>query len=50
MKNHVKFIKKKPIFFKMFKFLLNFFIDIISPIISSTQIPCDVRCVQHVIH
>ena len=27
----------------MFKFLLTFFMDIISPVISSTQIACDVR-------
>ena len=33
----------------MFKFLLIFFIDIITPLISSTQIACDVICVQHVI-
>ena len=33
----------------MFKFLLTFFVDIISPVISSTQISCDVMCVQHVI-
>ena len=26
----------------MFKFLLTFFIDIITPVISSTQIACDV--------
>ena len=41
---------KKNYFFKMFKFLSTFFIDIISPVISSTQIACDVMCVQHVIH
>ena len=34
----------------MFKFLLTFFIDIITPVISFTQIVCDVMCVQHVIH
>ena len=56
MKNYAKFTKKKilknllKIFFKMFKFLLTFFIDIITPFISSTQIACDVMCVQHVIH
>ena len=33
----------------MFKFLLMFFIDIITPVISSTQIACDVLFVQHVI-
>ena len=26
----------------MFKFLLTFFIDIITPVISSTQIACDI--------
>ena len=49
MKSYAKFIKKNY-FFKMFKFLLTFFIDIITPVISSTQIACDVMCVQHVIH
>ena len=34
----------------MFKLLLPFFIDIIIPVILSTQIACDVMCVQHVIH
>ena len=34
----------------MFKFLLTFSIDIITPVISSTQIGCDVMCEQHVIH
>ena len=34
----------------MFKFLLNLFIDIITLVISSTQIACEVMCVQHVIH
>ena len=34
----------------MFKFLLIFLIDIITPVISSTQIACDVMCAQHVIH
>ena len=33
----------------MFKFLLTSFIDLITPVISSTQIACDVVCVQHVI-
>ena len=47
MKNYAKF--KKNYFFKMFKFLLTFFIDLITPVISSTQIACDVMCVQHVI-
>ena len=40
----------KNYFFKMFKFLLTFFIDIITPVVLSTQIACDVMCVQHVIH
>ena len=40
----------KNYFFKMFKFLLTFCIDIIISVISSTQIACDVICVQHVIH
>ena len=34
----------------MFKFLFTFYIDIITPIISSTQVACNVMCVQHVIH
>ena len=33
----------------MFKFLLIFFIDIITSVISSTQIACDTICVQHLI-
>ena len=33
----------------MFKFLLTHFIDIITPVISSTQIECDDMCVQHLI-
>ena len=41
---------KKPYIFKMFKFLLTFFIDIITAVISSTLIACEVICVQHVIH
>ena len=40
----------KKIFFKMLKFLFTFPIDIITPVILSTQIACDVMCVQHVIH
>ena len=36
----------KNYIFKMFKFLLTFFIDIITPVISSTQIACDVLCVH----
>ena len=39
---------KENYFFKMFKFLLTFSIDIITPVISSTQIACDVMCVQYV--
>ena len=41
---------KKNYFCKMFKFLLAFFIDIITPVISSTQTACDAMCLQHVIH
>ena len=33
----------------MIKILLTFFIDIITPVVSSTQIACDVMCLQHVI-
>ena len=40
----------KKLFFRMFKFLLTFFIEIITPVISSTQITRDVMCVQHVIY
>ena len=47
MKNYVKFILKTYIF-KMFSFLLIFFIDTIMSVISSTQITCDVMCVQYV--
>ena len=46
---YAKFIKKNY-FFKMFKFSLTFFIDIITRVILSTQIACGVMCVQHVIH
>ena len=31
---------------RKFQFLLAFFIDVITPVISSTQIVCDVMCVQ----
>ena len=48
MKNYTKFIKK--LFSKCFKFLLTYFIDIITPVISSNQIECDVVCVEHVIY
>ena len=41
---------KKLSFFKIFKFLLIFFIDIITPIISYTEITYGAMCVQHVIH
>ena len=47
MKNYVKFIFKK-LFFNIFKFLLIFSIDIVIPVILSTQIVCDVMCVQPV--
>ena len=40
---------KKNYFFKMFKFLLTIFIDIITPFISFAHIACDVICVQHII-
>ena len=49
MKNYGKAVKKNYLF-KMVKFLLTFFIDIITPVISSAQVTCDVMCVQHVIH
>ena len=49
MKKYAKFILKNY-FLKMFKFLLTFFIDIITPVLLSTQIACGVMCVQHVIH
>ena len=45
MKN-AKFIKK--LLFQ--KSLLTFFINIITPVVLSTQIACDAICVQHVIH
>ena len=38
MKDYANFIKK--FFFQNVKFLLIFFIDIITPVISSTQIAC----------
>ena len=41
---------EKNYFFKIFKFLLIFFIAIITHVIPSTQISCDVMCVQHVVH
>ena len=47
MENYVKFILK-TYFFKMFSLLLIFFIDTIISVISSTQIACDVMCVQYV--
>ena len=45
MKNYVKFILK-TYFFKMSSLLLIFFIDTIISVVSSTQIACDVMCVQ----
>ena len=39
----------KKFFFKMLNFLFIFFIDIITPVIPSNQIACDM-CVQRVIH
>ena len=39
----------KNFFFEMLNFLFIFFIDIITPVIPSNQIACDM-CVQHVIH
>ena len=45
MKNYVKFILKTH-FFKMSSLLLIFFIDTIISVVSSTQIACDVMCVQ----
>ena len=48
MKNYATFILKNY-FSKMISFLLTFFIDIITPVISSAQTVCDVMHVQHVI-
>ena len=51
MKNYVLFIFLKKLFFQKvlsFKFLLIFFIDVITTVIPSTQIACDVTCVQHI--
>ena len=48
MKSYAKFVSK-DFFLEMFKFLLTFFIDIITPVISSTQTACDVICVQHIL-
>ena len=45
MKNYVKFILE-TYFFKMSSLLLIFFIDTIISLVSSTQIACDVMCVQ----
>ena len=45
MKNYVKFTLK-TYFFKIFSLLLIFFIDTIMSVISSTQIACDVMCLQ----
>ena len=43
MKNYGKTVKKNYLF-KMAKFLLTFFIDIITPVISSAQVTCDAMC------
>ena len=48
IKNYVKLILKNYVF-NMLWFLLIFFVDIITPFTSSTQIACDVMCVHHVI-
>ena len=45
MKNYVKLILE-TYFFKMSSLLLIFFIDTIISLVSSTQIACDVMCVQ----
>ena len=45
----MKNLFKKNYFFKMFQFLLIFFIDIITSANSSTQIAGDVICVKYVI-
>ena len=45
MKNYVKFILE-TYFCKMSSLLLIFFIDTIISLVSSTQIACDVMCVQ----
>ena len=45
MKNYVKLILE-TYFFKMSFLLLIFFIDTIISLVSSTQIACDVMCVQ----
>ena len=47
MRNYVKNFLKIYIF-KMFSLLLIFFIDTIISVISSTEIACDVMCVQYV--
>ena len=48
MNNYVKFILKK-LFIQNVLVLFIFVIDIITSVISSTQIACDVMCVRHVI-
>ena len=48
MKNYVKYILK-TIFFQNVLVFNDLFIDIITPVISSTQVVCDVTCEQHVI-
>ena len=47
MENYVKFLKK--LFFQNVLVFIIFFIDTITPVVSSTQIACDAMCVQHVI-
>ena len=47
MKNYVKFILKTNFFQNVFAFI-DLFIDTIISVISSTQIACDVMCVQYV--
>ena len=47
MKNYVKFILKTYFFQNVFAFI-DLFIDTIISVISSTQIACDVMCVQYV--
>ena len=49
MKNYAEF-NKKSIFSKCLSFYWPFFMDIITPVILSTNIAYDAMCVQHVIH
>ena len=39
----------KKLFFQNASVFINLFKDIITPVISCTQIACDIMCVQHVI-